>query len=500
LPQPENPWKRWLIPDLAFTLSTIMTIYCLTSFAGMQSFFRDSDAGWHIRNGEKIVATGAVPVREPYSFSKPGGDWYAWEWLADVTMGLAHRWDGARGVFFLYLAVLAVVARMWFELCWTCGVWFLPAVVGAWIMLTTSTIHWLARPHLYGWLFLLAAVLLAETASNKRKAWWMAGVAALGVLWANMHASFFLGVAIFGLYACEAFVRRETHARTLALWAGLLAATSFVNPYGWRVHEHIVRYLGDTELLAKVGEFQSFNFHIEGAQAIVLAMLIAAAGAALNAIDGRWARAVLSAVLFVGALRSARGLPLVALVAVPMGLGAMCHAVRGARASGRWAEWRDGFARYNDNLRLLDMRFRGWALAPIVFAALVFVGRSPLFSVPAGFQPDVYPVRLSDEIAKLPAAARLFSSDKFGGYLIYRFDGERKVFFDGRSDYYGAKFLNDYLLIPDAKPGWEAQWAKWNFTHALVPKDSAISLWLPVKGWKKIGEDKVALLYERGGG
>ena len=27
-------------------------------------------------------------------------------------------------------------------------------------------------------------------------------------------------------------------------------------------------------------------------------------------------------------------------------------------------------------------------------------------------------------------------TDKFGGYLIYRFEGRRKVFFDGRSDFY----------------------------------------------------------------
>ncbi len=475
-----------------------MMIYCLTSFGGMQSFFRDSDSGWHIRNGERVLATGQVPVTEPYSFSKPGGDWFAWEWLADLTMAKAHQWDGPRGVFFLYLAVLAVVSWLWFQLSWAAGVWFLPACVGTWIMLTTCTIHWLARPHLYGWLFLLVAVLWAEDASRKASPQWMAAVALLGVLWANMHASFFLGIAVFGLYGLEAFAKKQAHWRTLWIWSAILAAASFVNPYGWHVHAHIVQYLRNKELLSKVGEFQSFNFHIDGAEAIVLAMVLAAAGVTLNIAQGYWSRGILSLVLFVGALRSARGLPLVALVAVPLAIGALCRAFQQAQLEGRFAKMRDEFVQYNLNLRKLDGQFTGLALAPIVFAALVLIGRSSLFSAPAGFQADTFPVGLSQAVSKLPAEARLYSSDKYGGYLIYRFAGERKVFFDGRSDYYGAQFLNEYLLIPEAKPGWEAQWARWNFTHALVPKDSAISLWLPVKGWKKIGEDKVALLFEKG--
>ena len=50
---------------------------------------------------------------------------------------------------------------------------------------------------------------------------------------------------------------------------------------------------------------------------------------------------------------------------------------------------------------------------------------------------------------------RLLAPDKFGGYLIYRFQGRMKVFFDGRSDLYGAEFLKQYARLVQVRPsGW----------------------------------------------
>ncbi|WP_031499169.1 hypothetical protein [Bryobacter aggregatus] len=495
----EVSWvRRWFIPDIAFLLTTIILLYCLTSFNGMQMLFRDSDTGWHIRNGEVVLATAQVPHTEPYSFSKPGGAWFAWEWLADCSMAIAHQWDGLRGVYFLYLAVLGAVTWLWFQLMWTLGVWFIPTCLATWIMLTACNIHWLARPHLYGWVFLLLAALAAERGPEKLKWTHLSGVFLLGVLWANIHGSFFLGAAILYLYAGEAFLRLQARWKTLAAWATAATLGSFVNPYGWHVHEHIVRYLSDKELLSHVGEFQSFNFFVDGAEAITLGMVMVGAGIALNCMQGHWARGILCTVLFAGALRSARGIPLMALVGLPLALSAICQAIAEARdLPERIAKLRDSMLQYNTNLRNFDRNFKGYALMPVVLVLLVLAGRSALFPQGAGFPVDVFPEKLAAQIAALPADARIFTSDRFGGWILYRYAGQRKVFFDGRSDYYGAKFSKDYLLLPEARPGWEPYWKQWNFTHALVPKDNALNEVLPLKGWRQIGKDDTALLYEK---
>jgi hypothetical protein len=71
-------------------------------FGGATALFNDSDTGWHIRNGERIISTGSLPHADPFSFSKPGEPWVAWEWGADVLMGAVYRVSGLAGVALLY--------------------------------------------------------------------------------------------------------------------------------------------------------------------------------------------------------------------------------------------------------------------------------------------------------------------------------------------------------------------------------------------------------------
>src|ERR1035441_9081371 len=62
----------WCVPDVAFATACVTLFYCLFLFQGYQKLFRDSDAGWHIRTGEAILATGTLPRTDPYSFTRGG--------------------------------------------------------------------------------------------------------------------------------------------------------------------------------------------------------------------------------------------------------------------------------------------------------------------------------------------------------------------------------------------------------------------------------------------
>lgn len=486
--------RKLLLPDLAFCLSALTMLYCLTLYGGRQNLFRDADTGWHIRSGEQILAQRSWPKQDPFSFSKPQGPWYAWEWLADVWMSQAHALrflgqHGLGGVFLLYLALLGLVTWLWFQLAWTSGVWFLVAALSSSLMITTSNIHWLARPHLFGWVLVLLLVIAAERAWVSLSMLPLLGLFAFGVLWANLHASFFLGPLTFAIYALDDWLNKGSRSRAFAAGALALTLASLLNPYGWHLHQHVIRYLLDRQLLSLIGEFQSFQFHLPGSEAVLAVVLLVACAVPLLLQQKRYARAMLCLLLTAGALKAARGLPLLALIALPFALSAYCQT---------FGKFYPAAQQYNWNLRALDRRFAGYALAPLLFIILSAAALSPVQAEAVGFSAQQFPVELSTQIAQLPAEARLFSSDKFGGYLIYRFAGQRKVFFDGRSDFYGAQFLKDYLLIPELKPGWEQQWQRWNFTHALVAKDSALASMLPFKGWRKIGGDQVAILFEKG--
>ena len=124
-------------------------------------------------------------------------------------------------------------------------------------------------------------------------------------------------------------------------------------------------------------------------------------------------------------------------------------------------------------------------------------------SARAGFPSSEFPVAAAARLQQLAPElfqgnGHLLAPDKFGGYLIYRFDGGIKVFFDGRSDFYGADFLRDYRWLAQVRPGWEDQLRRFGFTHALLPNDYSLVDALQRAGWTVLYHDDTATLLERG--
>ena len=495
--------RKLFLPDAALVCSLLTLVYCLFLADGWRQFFRDSDTGWHIRTGEHILNTRSLPFADPYSFTRAGEPWFAWEWGADVvTAGAEHNGAGLAGVAVLYAVAIAVTTWLWWQLTWAMGGDFLLAWLLAVPMLSTTNLHWLARPHIFGWVFAMLAVWLAERGRS------LIPVAALSIVWTNFHASFFLLPVILLIYAAGEFAgpllfagvaRRESRSRWLLTASGVAALMTFVNPYGWHVHQHVFQYLSNSELIDRIAEFQSFNFHAEGAAQIIIALGLAATGGLLCLTQGHVSRFLLVLVFLPLGLRSARGLPLVALLLLPIANGAITRSsseARGLRASAA-RRVRAAFA-YSSRLRGFDRQFGGWALAPFVLALLMLVARTPAIQARAGFPPSEFPVAAAEQVARnLPNDARILAPDKFGGYLIYRFDGQRKVYFDGRSDFYGSVFMKNYISLVEVRPNWQDELAKHGFTHALLPNRYSLIPALEQAGWRRTYNDDVATLLAR---
>ena len=496
-----------LLPNLAAMLAVVSLAYCLFVSGGTEQLFRDSDSGWHIRSGEWILAHHALPRGDLYSFSRAGQPWLLWEWGSDVLMGLAHRLDGLRGVTALFGLVI-------FACTWLCcrlqlavgGDFFLSALLTAPI-LTTASLHWLARPHVFSWIFLLVAVWYAEQGRPRSPSRHLLLIAGFTALWANVHASFFLAPAIALIYAVSHGVRpllwqldaseERAHARWY-LWAALAGlAGSFLNPYGWRLHAHIFTYLWDDDLTARVAEFQSFNFHDKGALQIVLVVGLAAAGAIVALTQKKVAHFLLASVFLWEGLRSARVLPVVALVILPLANGALSEALRGMDSlRPPLRRMLHGAFRYSSRLRRIDQSVNGWGFSLCAVLLLLLVLKTPALAGGIGFPSDRFPVQAATSVEKLPADARIVAPDSFGGYLIYRFDGARKVYFDGRSDFYGAPFMKQYLTLTSVQPGWRDVMRSYGFTHALLATNSPLKAALDDAGWVTLYSDSVATLLE----
>src|SRR5579859_459850 len=118
-----------------------------TTLAPGPRVLADPDILWHVVTGNWILAHGAVPHADPFSYTMPGAPWVAHEWLAEVLLGAAYDamgWHGPATLAALAAAAaLALLTRALLR--WVAPIHAVLLAMMAWLMLIP---HLLARPHL----------------------------------------------------------------------------------------------------------------------------------------------------------------------------------------------------------------------------------------------------------------------------------------------------------------------------------------------------------------
>ncbi len=213
----------WVIP---------IVIAAAVSFA--PQVLNDGDTFWHLAAGRWMIAHGAVPGADPFSFTFVGRPWVAHEWLTEVAMAgawLAAGWGGVMLLTGLAAGALAALMGRWL-LCWLSP----PATIATLALgLACIAPGALARPHflVLPVLALWTMALLDARERCKAPSLWLALVMAL---WANLHSSFVVGLLIAAAFALETLLDRAAwRRRTLASWASFLAlalAATLATPHG----------------------------------------------------------------------------------------------------------------------------------------------------------------------------------------------------------------------------------------------------------------------------
>ncbi len=494
-------WGRLLIPSIAdlFFIALMAWLFLSGPF-GWQGLLADGDAGWHIRTGEYILETGRVPQTDLYSFSKPGAPWFAWEWLSDVLFAELSRWSGGlKGLVLMAgVVITAVFTLLLRSMAWR-GVTLWVALPVALLGLGASSIHFLARPHIFTMLFLVIALWLIE-ADRRRPSPWLWSLLPLTILWTNLHGGFLVIFLVLGALvagsAVEAFLfgnRWETVARYGVLTAACAAAT-FVNPYGYLVHQHIIGYLRSDWIRAVVQEFQSPNFRSESMLQFELLLFVGLIAAASFLRRRRITEALWIAGFAHLSLSSQRHIPVFVAVAAPY---------IAAELNRWWEQW-TGSASHKSLLGILRQMGRDltpslarssvWVFALV--AALVVIGEP--IKWPSDFPDLLFPTTLIQRNESRLLNGRLLTYDQWADYLIYRKPKQQKVFVDGRSDFFGQELGDDYIHMTQARWDWEHLLAKHRFDTILAPIDWPLAALLKQSpSWNLIEDDGKALLFAR---
>src|SRR5580693_3088956 len=213
----------WIVPsvgDLIFAALLGLLAYTTLSVR----LLGDAGIGWHIRTGQMILATHAIPRVDPFSataFSATTGRaWFAWEWLYDVLVGWLDSAVGLNGVVLFTALVIAAVFAWTFRLLLRRGTNILLALLLVLLAASAAMIHFLARPHVVSWLFTVAWFWILESSEKNCPGshsldsssygiesgpdWFLWLLPPLMVVWVNVHGGFLLGFVLLAIYWCGA--------------------------------------------------------------------------------------------------------------------------------------------------------------------------------------------------------------------------------------------------------------------------------------------------------
>jgi hypothetical protein len=539
-------WTRLLIPSMGDTIFiALLAVFACTSLS--VRLLGDAGIGWHIRTGQQILASHAVPRVDSFSSTMAGKTWFAWEWMYDVIVGALERWAGLNGVVWFTAVVIAGVFAWTFRLLLRRGTNVFVALVLLLLAASASMIHFLARPHVLSWLFTLVWFWILDSsesdclpadsagpsatnsaAGSWRRLWFLP---LLTLVWVNVHGGFLIGFVLLAIcwlsavwYAVTlkedkfdeflAKLRWRTQARRLAGVGFAAGVASLVNPYGWNLHAHIYGYLSNRFLMEHIDEFQSPNFH--GVAERCFALLILAAIVALASRSRTLRVSEVLVILFAlySGLYASRNIPvsslLLALIVGPLLSSMLSSAIQNFAA--RLTSFRTSSRTLGDRARAFTERMGAlqsslqghlWAITAAVFLGVIAVRGGSLGAnrlMDAHFDAKRFPVAAVDFLDRKPARERdpVTVPDYWGGYLIYRLYPRTLVAVDDRHDLYGEEFVKSYLKMVRVEPGWDGLLQRYQACCVLVPKGSALANILELSPpWKRVYADDVGEIFER---
>jgi hypothetical protein len=434
---------------------------------------RDPDTLWHITIGEWILAHGAVPEVDTYSFTRTGRPWMAQEWLSEVIMALVYRAAGWNGIMMMTAAAAgcavgsqalylrrharADIAAMLVPLAIACGG---PSLL--------ARPHVIALPCLVLWTIALVSARARDTVPPLT-------LLPLMTVWANLHGSFMAGIVLTGAMALEAACDPANRdAAVIRRWGIFVLGTvlaAAVTPHGINTLLFPFRLMAMRNLY-EILEWKPSDFsQLSGMTVSVLVALYLGLAGSLRL--PRFRVLLVTGLLFT-TMQHARNAQLFGVIA-PLLIG-------------------------NSLGRAVTAPMPIRVVVPDWLVGSVF-GLAALLSL--GFRIGL-PVERTDEgayasaaLASVPAALREkpgLNEYGFGGLLI--FSGVRP-FIDGRADLYGDDFMDLYLsIIRGNGAGLDDVLCRYNIEWTMFGPETIVpALMDRTPGWRRLYRDKVAVIH-----
>jgi hypothetical protein len=406
--------------------------YILSDLRSGTPILADPDFLLHLRNAQMLISSHHFPWQDVYSFTVFGHSWIDPEWLAELLYYLGFYMFGERGLFLVMLVAIELIVAGVFLRCCRRSEDVNAAFLATIFFVLTAIVNMGFRTILFGWLCLIAELLLLDAFRRNRDHLWL--LVPLFALWINLHGSWLFGIVIYVLFMASGLVGGswgsiaavrwlpQQRRKLIAAGAGSIAAL-FFNPYGWRLVAYpFALMFRQQQMVSSVQEWASLDFH----SAIGKICMIVFAGMVvlMLARPRTWQLHEVLFALFAiyAAMTHTRFLFLAGIVVCPLLAVELVGVL---------------FAPYDLNRDAGVSRTSAIIAgcnAVIMAAGLVFaLLHIPSSSVLRAAEAHYYPVQALPALETSCAQRRVFNDPNWGGYLIWN-ARDIPVFMDTRID------------------------------------------------------------------
>ncbi len=450
----------------------IAALACVVSIVLSVSYqISDTDLWQLLVVGKAIWARHAVPTTDEWTWVGYGDPQVTSSWAFRALIWPLWSVLGVAGLFlYKWAATLAAFGLMWVAARRMGARGFVPFVIVAWAALLFRQ-RAEVRPETLSAVLLALQILILEMWRNggpDRRRW----LIAIALVWANVHISWWMGLAVTAVYALDALAApagvaprtttRMQHLRTFALLVLGCAMVSLVNPFGWRAlvqpFEFALRWRNEP-MFRNVVELFPVNWHAHRTDGLPL--MVALWPLLLIA---RWRRRgpdvvgiVLCLALTTLGIRSQRFLGFYALVAAPF-VARDLHLVV---ESLRWPVWSRA----------------SWVRGGLAAATCLMLGIAewsrPELPLRMAFDRSLFPAAAADFMEHHDVRGRMFNHFHLGGYLAYRAwpARDRLPFVTTQPENIRPEIRAGYPRVFVDGAAWDALDAEYRFDIAVLDRD-----------------------------
>ncbi|MGA7733086.1 MAG: hypothetical protein WCD37_17650 [Chloroflexia bacterium] len=484
-------------------------------FAASIDVIEPFDFWWNVKSGEIMMQTGRFlgtdvltwsPVREPYSNPQWGSQLlFYWAFSVSPYLLLTVR----------ALIITATVGLLLWLCTWRSGslragsVATIVAYFAAWT-------NYGMRPQLFAFLPFVAFLFLLERKDTDSK--WLPLLVPIMILWVNVHGSFFLGVAMLGIYGFGTLLEkvrseegrawfRSRAAGWQTLWFALAGLASLLNPYTAGIYSYFFAATNDPIARALNAEWQSPTIYTGTGQLFILQVAVLLTSIYLGKRRLRPTEILLIGAFGYLALTSLRNVMWWGWVTAPIiatNFAFWAEARRKTKDERRTAEEPTTDNRQpttNSELYPLNLALVAILLVGAVLYTPLWRQANPL--VPAHAKEalaESTPAKLAAFLKSGSVPAPIFNYMEWGGYLEWELYPRYQLFIDGRFEARQVQVWRDYLSISRGRADWQQTLDHYGARTLVLNKDFQADL-LPFltqsPTWHKVYEDKQGLVFTR---